>query len=199
VLARSVGLASKPFFYQNRVHVLAAYQSALQSTYFLLAGSTVVGKLAPSLGAGLTAKSILPEVNTVSAGVFATAYLQADQLSSSGGNIFTQAGVMAGTFDFTQPQTAVELSDDLHVTGGILSMYDGAQVCEHGFHLYPENIVATPSGAGGLILAGTYQYVYVYEWMDAQGLLHQSSPSPAVQVSPPAPPRASRTRSRRCG
>jgi hypothetical protein len=200
-LIRSVGLASKPFFYLNRIHVLAAYQSTLQSTYSLLScqsvgGQTIVGKLAPSVGGGLTAKSILPEMNTISPGVFATTYLQTDQISSTGvpstpglpaaiatATVFSQAGVMAGTFDFTQPQTAVELSDDLHLTSGILAMYDGTAVTEHGFHLYPENITATPSATGGLILAGQYQYVGVYEWMDAQGLIHQSAPSPPVQVT----------------
>lgn len=183
ILVRSIGLASKPFYYLGRVHFLAAYQSALQSTYFLVSGAAVVAKLAPGLGGGLTAKSTLPEAPNPSTGVYSTAYLQADQLSSSGGNVFSQAGVMGGTFDFTQPQAAVELSDDLHLAGGILSMYDGAAVVEHGFHLYPENVSATPSGTGGSILAGQYQYVVVWEWMDAQGLLHQSSPSPPVQVT----------------
>lgn len=185
VVQRSVGLASKPFFYGGRVHCLAAYQSTLQSTYFLLSGplvpTTVVAKIAPSLGAGLTAKSILPEMNNPSSGVYSCAYLQADQLTSIGGNVFTQAGVMQGTFDFTQPQTAVELSDDLHLTGGILSMYDGAQVCEHGFHLYPENLAFTAGGSGAI--TGTYQACATYEWMDAQGLLHQSAPSPVVSVA----------------
>jgi hypothetical protein len=188
VLVRSVGLASKPFYYLGRIHFLAAYQSALQSTYFLLSApfpfpytSTVVAKLAPSLGSGLTSLSILPEVNNPAAGIYSLAYLQADQVSSSGGNVFTQAGAMAATFDFTQPQTAIELSDDLHMSGGIMWMYDGSQVCEHGFHVYPENLVFTAGGAGAI--TGTYQACAVYEWMDAQGLTHQSAPSPVVSVT----------------
>lgn len=181
VLVRSVGLASKPFFTQGRIHLLVAFQSTLQSTYFLLAGSTVVGKLAPQLGAGYTAKSILPEVNNPSPGVFSTTYLQTTEIGVQAGIISSQAGVMAGTFDFTQPQSAVELSDDLHLSGGILWMYDGNAVCEHGFHVFPEAIGATPSAAGGSIPAGTFQYAFTYEWMDAQGLLHQSAPSPALQ------------------
>jgi len=180
-LVRSVGLASKPFLYNGRVHVLAAYQSALQSTYFLLAGSTVVAKLAPSVGGGLTAKSILPEVSNPSAGVFTTAYLQTTEIGAQSGLIFSQAGVMAGAFDFTQAQTSVELSDDLHLTGGILWMYDGVGVCEHGFHLYPENVSSAFASTG---LTGTYQYVVTYEWMDAQGLIHQSAPSPVLTVNP---------------
>jgi hypothetical protein len=180
-LFRSIGLASKPFLYQSRIHFLAAYQSALQSTYFLMNFGGPVAKLAPSLGAGLTAKSILPEMLNPSPGVFATTYLQADQLTSVGGNVFSQAGVMAGTFDFTQPQTAVELSDDLHITGGMLSMFDGAQVCEHGFHVYPENLAFTSGGSGSI--SGSYQACATYEWMDGQGLIHQSAPSPVVTIT----------------
>lgn len=188
VLVRSVGLASKPFVYLGRVHVLAAYQSALQTTYFLLSVSsagvaTVVAKLAPSLGGGLTARAgILPEVPNPSTGVYSTVYLQTTEIGVQAGSIFSQTGVMAGTFDFTQPQTSVELSDDLHLAGGILSMYDGNGVCEHGFHLYPENLAFT-STTGGNCSAGSYQAFAVYEWMDAMGLIHQSAPSPVQTLS----------------
>jgi hypothetical protein len=275
-IARSVGLASKPFIYLGRVHVLTAYQSPLQSTYFLFGvtaphitdstsagvsiGDTqvplshnhgfaagdvvqidtggnletftvasvgtgggaglpqilfsamplaknhsigqpvtarrrttgiddgsfanpkgsVIGKLAAGLGGGLTARSILPEACAIGPGVFSATYLQADQLSSVGGNVFTQAGVMAASFDFTQLQTAVELSDNLHLAGGVLSMYDGAAVVEHGFHLYPEPLGASASGSGSF--TGSYLICAVYEWMDNYGLIHQSSPSPVVTV-----------------
>lgn len=182
---RSVGLASKAFLVGSRLHYLAAYQSPLQSSYFMISftgpsRATVVARLAPGVGGGLTTKSILPEVSAVSAGAYQTAYLQADQLTSSGGNVFTQKGVQAATFDFTQPQASQELSDNLHLTGGILSMWDGAQACEHGFHVYPEPITATASGSG--TFAGSYLVCAVYEWMDNYGLIHQSAPSPAVTV-----------------
>ncbi len=182
VLVRSVGLASKQFYYLDRIHVLVAHESALQSTYFLLSGSTVVAKIAPGVGGGLTANaSQLPQVCTVDTGIFSAACLQADQLSSTGGDVFTQAGVQGVTFDFTEPQVALELSDDLHITGGILSMYDGAQVCEHGFNLYPENMQFSASGSGSF--TGSYQAFAIYEWMDNYGLIHQSAPSPVVTTT----------------
>lgn len=189
VYIRSLGLASKPFYYLGRMHVLAAYDSvpssgvALQRTYFLLSGpsATVVGKLAPGVGGGVTVRSLLPEVANPSSGVYQTSYLQTDEIGAQAGIIVSQAGAMLATFDFTQPQSSVELSDDLHLSGGVLSMFDGAQVCEHGFHLYPEGLQVTAGGSGSI--SGTYQVVAVYEWMDAQGLIHQSSPSPAVSVT----------------
>lgn len=181
VLVRSVGLASKPFVYLDRIHLLAAYESSLQSTYFLLSGSsilgtTVVGKVAPGVGDGLTAQtSLLPEVATVDTGIFSMAYLKTDELTSVGGDIRTQAGVEGATWDFNARPVALELSEDLQITGGILAMYDGAQVCEHGFHLFPENLAFTATGSGPF--TGSYQAFAIYEWMDNYGQIHQSSPS----------------------
>lgn len=179
VWVRSVGLASKPFLYNGRVHALVTHSSAFQSTYFLVAGGTVVGKLATGTGGGLTVKSMLPEVCSVATGVYSFAFLQTDEIGAQSGKVFSQAGVQGGTADFTARPSVQEASDNLHVSGGILYQYDGAQACEHGFHLYPENIVtATAAGA----LTGTYQYVVTYEWMDAQGLIHQSAPSSPASI-----------------
>lgn len=184
ILARSVGLASKPFLACGRVHVLAARDSTLQRTYFLLAGSTVVGKLSPGLGGGLTVRALLPEACSPSEGVFSAAYLQTDRIVDVvGTTITTQAGVQAASFDFTAPQYSLELSDDLHITGGLLSMYDGQAVCEHGFHAFPENATVSAAGADGGAATGDYLVCFTYEWMDNYGLLHQSSPSAPQKVT----------------
>jgi len=185
-LARSVGLASKAFYYLGRAHVLAAFQSPLQPTYFLLSAGKVVAKLAPSNGGGLTYRtSTLSEVPSIATGVYWVAYLYADQLTSVAGNIFSQAGVNGAKIDFTGFTYSAELGDNLHITGGIVSMYDGAQVCEHGFHVYPEPPAGwfTATGSGGNNYTGSYQAVVVYEWMDNYGQIHQSAPSPALQIN----------------
>jgi hypothetical protein len=194
VYARGLGLASKPFYYLSRVHVLGTYDSVVtsqapyvipQRTYFLLSGSgtgTVVGKLAPGTGSGLAPWSQLPEAANPSAGAFVLAYLNATQTvlqQASTTPQYTFTGALA-TFDFTKPQVAAQLSGDLHVSGGILSMWDGAAVCEHGFHLYPENLQFSAGGSGAI--SGTYQACVTYEWTDAQGLLHMSAPSPPVSL-----------------
>jgi hypothetical protein len=181
VLARSVGLASKPWSVNGSIHVLAAHESALQPTYFVLSGGAVVGKLAPGSAGGL-ASAPLPEVNG-SGGVFSVAHLQAHRLDPSGGNILAQTGVMLASLDFTVSPETLELSDDLHVTGGVLWMFDGARVVEHGFHLFPENLTATASETDGTVDAGQHQYVAVYEWTDNAGLVHRSAPSVPVTVT----------------
>jgi hypothetical protein len=187
VFARSVGLASKAFWAAGRPHVLLTHDSALQSTYFLasdLDGTChVVARLAPGLGNGLTTKIRLPEVCSVEDDVFDTVFLRTDRLISSGGTIFTQCGVQSVELDFTADQQMVELSDNLHITSGILQCFDGSSVFESGFHLFPEGITSTPSGSGGSIEAGTYQHCVVFEAMDNFGCLHRSAPSVPVSVT----------------
>jgi hypothetical protein len=182
VLARSVGLASKPWIVNDEVHVLAAHDSPLQPTYFVLAGASVVGKIAPGDGGGLTVKPILPEV-VLSGGTYSLAYLKAHRLDPSGGNILAQTGVMLASLDFAALPLTLEMSENLHVTGGVLWMFDGARVVEHGFHLFPENLAAAASETGGAVDAGQHQYVAVYEWTDNAGLVHRSAPSVPVTVT----------------
>jgi len=189
-VARSVGLASKPFVVFGIIHVLVAYQGSIQPTYFLMVegGASPVyiptGKLAPGVGGGLTAKSILPEATQISAGVVHVPYLQADQIGSSGGVVFSQKGVQAATFDFLGQSQALEFSDQLYLTGAQLWLYDGAQVCEAGFHLFPEGITAAVNGGGaGTPDAGVHQYSVIWEWMDNYGNLHRSAPSTPVSAT----------------
>ena len=183
IYARSVGLASKPWHLNDAIHLLVTHESPLQSTYFVMTDGSVVGKLSQGTGGGLVTSSVLPEVNLMPAEIARTAYLQADQLESRSGTIYTQTGIMEGTFDFSHRQTELELSDNLHLTGGILWMFDGAQVCEHGFHLYPEGLTTNVTPFGGHVTAGQHQYCAVYEWMDNYGCLHRSAPSVPVTTT----------------
>lgn len=208
--SRTVGLASKPFYYGDRVHVLTAHQSdadspsgtptGLQNTYFLQSfdptsivlgvtdcAGTVVGKIASGIGGGHTQKVGLPEVNQHSTGIYGVAHLQVDRLFSSQGNTFTQTGIENAVFNFNIDQESLEMGDTLLITGGILSMYDGAQVCEHNFHLYPENVTVTKTVVSKTSTtgadAGQYQICVVFEWMDNFGIIQQSAPSPVVSVT----------------
>lgn len=68
------------------------------------------------------------------------------------------------------------------IANGALSSYDGVEPGEAGFDLFPEGLgIAVTPGAGAWA-AGTYEFVFVYEWVDGQGQRHQSAPSPTVQL-----------------
>lgn len=72
----------------------------------------------------------------------------------------------------------------LVVGGGTPLLYDGARLAELGFYSYPA--VGAPCAlwdtTGGSMLPGVYQYRFTWEWVDAQGQLHQSDACPAFTV-----------------
>lgn len=186
VFNRGLGLASKVFVYNSIYYLWTASQSPLQSSYFLIdQNDVVVAKLSPSLGGGFTTQSILPEVNTVSTGVFHAASLIKDLVTVTTGNITTQTGVLSATVTFpSKDPSKFTLGENLHVAGGVLTMYDGSSVVEHGFNLYPEDISLASIGNTGGIGSGAstadinqFQYSATYEWTDNQGQLHRSAPS----------------------
>ncbi len=196
VFIRSVGLCSKVFEYNSDIYFLAGYgppvtsstTQSLEPTYFIISANTQepIGKISPGTGGGVTVKSMLPEVNSLNvSGQFLVSYLQKDLLTSVDGNIFSQTGVNASLLDFTndvQFETAT-LGNNLHATGGFVSMYDGTNIVEHGFHLYPEGVTGSTATSGGHIAdSSSFEYQVTYEWTDNQGNIHRSAPSVGVIV-----------------
>lgn len=84
------------------------------------------------------------------------------------------------SFSSTKPILA-ELANNLHVTGGYLGMFDGQQFAEHNFLQYPLKMYMDGENSGN-IEGGTYLYTMTYQWVDATGQLHESSPSDPVEV-----------------
>lgn len=201
---RSATLQSRaflvPFLSSYIPHVTVVHDANLQPTYFVVAlynatsfaNFTVVSKIGPSLSGSIPVRSMLSNVVALSSKSFMIALLQKDELflqATTTGQVatFTQTGVIGATlnFAFTNP-SALQLGDNLHFGGGYLQMYDGATVCEHGFHLYPDSseITYTPStSTGHLTDSSTYGVIVMYEWIDNQGQIHRSNPSPAYSVT----------------
>lgn len=188
-ILRSVGLASKAFLLDGTSYMLAAYSSSYQPSYFLISGAgSIAGKLAYSNGGGYLTLG-LPSVTVIDT-VAHMGYLIKDLLvaanksqnPTSNTPVFTQTGINLASFNFTTDQmNGSEIGNNLHISGGLLWAYDGYQVVEQGFHVYPDNVIVTTSGAGGSITAQDYYYVAVYEWTDNQGNIHRSAPSLAVK------------------
>ncbi len=214
VIIRSVGLASKAFIIDEIIYFLSAYSSAYQPTYFLINGSTstssspkIAAKLAYSNGGGYLTLG-LPSV-TATNSTAQIAYLFKDliqavnkgtdlETGTQTNGIYSQTGINLSTFVIgTQGLDTSEIGNDLHITGGFLSMYDGYLPVEHNFFLWPDptqsavtdswswsttggSIAAQPDGATN---ASAYFYQYVYEWTDNQGNAFRSSPSIPVAIT----------------
>lgn len=198
----SVALAARAFLYDKAVYVPVVHQSSLQSTYFLLdINASVVGKaLSQTAGpkpvqnttSGIPGATYimptLPGVTSLGGGVFRWAALEQAALASNG--IATATGVTSLTVTFDDPEHSyvyAELGSALHFTGGLVQMYDGVDIVEHGFNLYPEGVTKTQSNTGGhlglLDQASTYAFTVCYEWIDHQNNIHRSRPSPVVEAS----------------
>ena len=81
------------------------------------------------------------------------------------------------TFDFTGATSyqCAEGAGESFISGGVPSFYDGAAVQEIGFLQWPSSIVPTPSGAGGSLGTGTYEWVFVLASLDNAGLITRST------------------------
>ena len=94
-------------------------------------------------------------------------------------------GASYGIIDFANQElfNSVSANGNLILNGGFVSAYDGEQVSELNFHLFPEILAITPNASGGSMADGTYLYKAVFQYTDAAGNLHQSAPSVGTLVN----------------
>ncbi len=72
---------------------------------------------------------------------------------------------------------SAQIGQNLYIPGGYLKAFDGVSVFEQNFHIYPEKPILTESLGDGYLGEGDYQYIVVFEWIDAQGQIAQSTTS----------------------
>lgn len=186
--ARSVGLATKPFLQGTSTYVNVAFETDLQPTYFTLRDDGfIAARMLPGTGAGLTrdpsgalVSSLCRVVDDDSDHRFLLGVRLKLQADEDGSILSTAMGLERTTLSFGSANFfSDQVGQNLHISGGTLLAYDGVSATELGFHVYPElatgSVVQTVGG--GSLSAGAYRVVVVYEWVDAQGQVHQSAPS----------------------
>lgn len=186
ILKRSVGLASKLFMRDSVIYFTTLHDNALQSTYFLLdIDGNIVSKISPNVGGDLITSGSLPRISAIDSDNYLLTSQVKGRLVEDNGTFFSLLGVNSTILDFEpdlQLKTATRASN-LHIAGGFLKMYDGTNVVEHGFHLYPEGLENGGTAVtGGVLSDGTYQYKAIYAWTDAQGTIHRSATSVGFEV-----------------
>lgn len=185
---RSVGLAAKVFGYNNDSYIPLTHDSNNQATYFIVNSTgREVAKVSPGIGGGLLPKLSISAVVTQSPGVFLFPNSLKGAFKSDRSNFFSKLGVNVSKIDFTARQTFsnATLGKCLHIVGGILQTYDGANLYESNFHLYPEDasFAQSVNMVGGLTVGASYQYAIVYSYTDNKGQLTQSATSIAQTVA----------------
>lgn len=187
ILLRSVGLAGRPFNYGGEnVYVPVVHDSTQQATLFFVDAVTgrVVAKAQTSISGGARARNTVSSVVATATGTYTTAATVVTALESDVGGVTSRDGVALVDLDFTGQARylTAELAGNLLVAGGVLHAYDGVNLVEHGFHLFPEGLTSSTSAGAGSIDAGSHSWRAVYEWTDAQGRIHRSSPSEVETV-----------------
>lgn len=187
VNTRGAGLASKAFKKNDSVYYLTIHKNTLQSVYFLVRDDNVIqAQILPSNGGDVLAASSLPEVSKFSDDSVLIPVQKKGRLISDNRKLFSVLGIAAAEIDF-KPEFNIQdkpLQNNLHIAGGLLQNYDGSNVTEHGFLVYPEGLSAgSNSASGGSMSDGTFEYRAVYAWTDAKGNVHRSAPSPAISIT----------------
>lgn len=182
---RGVGLASKALLHDSVAYVNIVQDTALQATYFTMDQSqNLIAKIANEVGGTLITNCLLPEISAQGS-TYTFANLIKGKIESQNNTLFTPLGVNVSTVDFNNVSSFLnaELSQNLFIVGGILQCYDGVNICEAGFHIYPENLVAEVSATGGYLFAGSYQYSAVYARTDNFGQINYSATAVPVTVN----------------
>ena len=183
---RSVGLASKRFNRDGTDYILMLHQSTLQSTYFLVDEDAVlISKALPNVGGDHITTGAVPNVSQIDDNFYLIPTQIKGRTVTDNGTFDSVLGVNSSEFEFntTRHFLNTQLGGNLHIAGGILQQYDGKQIVEHGFNVFPEDATAgATSTVGGVLSDGTYLYTAVFAWTDNKGQLHRSAPSAGTSV-----------------
>lgn len=175
---RHSSIASKAFLHNDVPYVVLAHESTLQSKYFLFdCYGNLHGRFLDGVGVGNTAQH-LPSVITdgsdyvVPLGIRKRLTIDPEETQTAG-NVFTEKGARLVRMGFgaSGRYDSVEVGGASYIRGGFLQKYDGTNVYEQGFHLFPENITAADNvdGAGVFSAAEVYNYRVYYEYTAPNG------------------------------
>lgn len=196
VFMRSVSLASKCFTIAGNVYLLVSYDSVAQATYFVVdTNGVIVSKISQGTAGGAIVGS-LPKTHVADNTVVIPSCYKTKFVVDNG-EFFSLSGITNTLVDFavdSRYQNSA-LGNNLLIGGGVVQSYDGQQVVEQGFNVYPEPPVATAVTVAGVAtnyptrsmansasLLDTYGYCIVYRWTDHQGQEHRSAPSEIVNI-----------------
>jgi hypothetical protein len=188
---RSVGLLSRSFKLGQDYHFLAAYESASQSTTFVLrqpsnSGTNVLSVAELMNGNGgkrLVRNSVPTSVVALGSAFLAAVVRQTRTVAANGTFTSARTPVNVRMVVATPPTRPQELGGTMFVPGGhVLQITGGVQnVAVHPVYLEPPACVG--AGGGSMTAGGVYQYCTVAVLLDAAGRVCRSAPSTPTSVT----------------
>lgn len=207
-----LNLASRAFDHEGRVYLWTSFtlestffgagsvggygprfSYALQNTYFLYRDDAFLVAKAAGAEAGDVASSVLPGVQSLGSGVFAWCGVERGIIDIGGaGERRTKYAArspleISFTFDSNEARRTARLGQTLYITGGEILQYDGTQITEVGFHIYPHFLGF--GTAVGAMIDGTYAYKQTWRWDNARGEVDRSTTATTGVVATTAGPK----------
>jgi hypothetical protein len=178
------GIASKIFQINGSNYMASAFQSSVQPCYFLvtLSGFTVA-QILPNQAFGLPPWRIVPQVTLASTTEAQIPFAITKAIVQTEGGTLITGAITLETIDFSDDTSNFQnsqLDPNIFISGGVSSIYDGANFYENQFLLFPEQPLAVTSGSG--VLTGTYEYIAIFELIDRNGQVRQSATSIPVSI-----------------
>jgi hypothetical protein len=172
-------LASHAFLYDSNVYVWSTFAETslgdlvaqLQNSYFLLRYDFLIAaKAVAATAAGDPSNfGALPTVALTAAGGYSWcgAHRRIIPLGQeqSGYSARSLTDITA-TFDSDEARRTALLGETLYISGGFLAQYDGANVTEAGFHVFPHGLTLTETAGS---LTGTFNWKASFAWTNAKG------------------------------
>lgn len=173
VVVRGLGLASKAFIANGVSYILSAYDSTFQPSYFLLNGSlsteaapVCVAKVAYQNGGGYVVRG-LPSVSIDQGDLYCIPYRFKDSVEAlntlnnpqqtTAGGIYSQLGINLVKFDVSTTNiNAVDIAQNLQLSGGFLGQFDGYAPVEQNFYVWPDLIGTTYTASSAVTPTGTW-------------------------------------------
>lgn len=198
------GVASRAFDHEGRVYVNCVFagnsealpavtygqRAALQNTYFLLRDDAflVAKSVVNSAGGYRSSTSHLP-------GVALTEGSTGYSWCGTERRVIQLGGLASGyadrgprdvtyTFDSNEARRCARLGSTLYIACGEgVMQYDGVQLTEVGYHLFPYFFEATYGNLSGSIDNGTYSYKVTPRWDNAVGEIDRGTTATTGQVT----------------
>jgi len=188
---RRLGVASRAFDHNGRVYFWGVFANAsgagyrlfrsqLQNGYFLYRDDGFLVAKAVTQRAGGFAPSVgrLPGV-ALTDGTTTYSWCATERrvipLGAEGSG-YADRGPrdVVFTFDSNEARRCARLGQTLYITGGEILQYDGHQLTEVGYHVYPWTFAFGASGAGNLE-DGLYAWKVTWRWDNAVGDVDRST------------------------
>lgn len=179
-------IASTPFFSGDIALIHYSFDTTLQRQYLLVNSSgETQAKSCVGIGGGNIAPHLPRVINNTWAPVFREKLdidVEPDDDTTVLTDVYAQYGLKKVSYDFTHRPQYVEYGHSTYIQSGVLWQYDGAQLVEQGFHVYPE-AVTSATQAGSIPEAGDYSYRVYYEWTNARGERQRSTTAQVETVT----------------